>query len=327
MNPEEKNENTWLVIVNPNAGKKKGEKDWPVIYALLTKAGFEFTSFFTTHRGHAMELAEQQIMAGHRKVIVVGGDGTLNEVVNGIFRQTRFPSNEVTIGMIMVGTGNDWGRMYNLREKYKKGVKSLKKNRIFIQDACRVTYHNGEKEEIRYLVNMAGIGYDALVAHMTNRMKERGGGGTMAYLVNLLKGLFRYSFSHLEIMVDGQSVYKGKVFSMNVGICKFNGGGMMQLPNAIPDDGLLDLTIFKNVSKMTVIRNIKKLYSGTFTTLPFVQVHQGQTVTVTSTSLHQATLEMDGESLGQTPLRFEIVPRSIQVVTGKNWQGKEKAGL
>jgi diacylglycerol kinase family enzyme len=229
--------------------------------------------------------------------------------------------------MIMVGTGNDWGRMFNLREKYKKGVKTLKKNRLFLQDACRVTYFDGEKEEKRYLVNMGGIGYDALVAHMTNRMKERGGGGTMAYLVNLLKGLFSYSYSNLEIAVDGQIVYKGKVFSMNVGVCKYNGGGMMQLPNAIPDDGLLDVTIFKNVSKFTVVRHIKKLYSGKFISLPFVQVHQGKTVTVTATSHKKANLEMDGESIGHTPFRFEIVPLCIRVITGKNWLGQEPAGL
>ena len=123
------NENSWLVIVNPNTGRRKGEKDWPEISALLTEAGFEFTAHLTTHRGHAMELAEKEIMAGFKKVIVVGGDGTLNEVVNGIFRQTRFATSEIAIGMIMVGTGNDWGRMYNIREKYKKAVKTIRKNR------------------------------------------------------------------------------------------------------------------------------------------------------------------------------------------------------
>ena len=322
MNQEIPNENTWLVVVNPNAGKKKGEKDWPVISSLLTEAGFEYISLFTAHRGHAMDMTERHIMAGFKKILVVGGDGTLNEVVNGIFRQSRFETTDITVGMIMVGTGNDWGRMYNLREKYKKAVKTIKKNRLFIQDACLVTYYNGEKEEQRYLVNMAGLGYDAMVAYMTNRVKDEGGGGTMTYLVNLLKGLFRYHHAYLDIAVDGQTVYNGKVFSMNVGICKFNGGGMMQLPFAIPDDGLLDVTIYKNVTKMKVIRNIKRLYSGHITGLPFVQVHTGTTVTVASTVKSQSNLETDGESLGHTPFRFEIVPRCIRVITGKNWQEK-----
>jgi YegS/Rv2252/BmrU family lipid kinase len=317
-----RNENAWLVIVNPNAGQRKGEKDWPEISRLLTEAGFEFSAFFTARQGHAMELAEQEIMAGFKKIIVVGGDGTLNEVVNGIFRQTRFATHEIIIGMIMVGTGNDWGRMYNIREKYKKAVKTIRKNRLFLQDACKVTYQHEHRVSTRYLVNMAGMGYDALVAHMTNRVKAKGGGGTFSYLFNLLKGLFRYNHAYLEIAVDGESVYNGKVFSMNVGICKFNGGGMMQLPHAIPDDGLLDITIFKNVTKLRVIRNIKKLYSGTFTQLPFVQVHRGQIVSVVSTVRAQTFLEMDGESMGQTPFHFEVVPKAVCVITGKNWQEK-----
>jgi YegS/Rv2252/BmrU family lipid kinase len=314
------NENNWLVIVNPNAGKRKGEKEWPEIASLLEEAGFTFTPFFTEHRGHAMAITEEQIRDhGFQNIIVVGGDGTLNEVVNGIFHQNRFPTTAITIGMIMLGTGNDWGRMYNLREKYKKAVKTLKKQRLFIQDTGRVVYHDGDQEVTRYFVNMAGLGYDALVAEMTNHMKDKGGGGPMAYLLNLLKGLFRYHHASLEVEIDGTTVYKGPVFSMSVGICKFNGGGMMQLPDAIPDDGLLDVTIFKKVTKMTVVRSLKKLYSGNFKHLPFVQTHRGKTVTIRSESRIPSNLETDGESLGHTPFHFDILPLSVRVITGKNW--------
>lgn len=320
MNQEESYENRWLVIVNPNAGKRKGEKDWPEISALLSEAGIEFIHEFTVRREHAMTLTENYIREGFRKIIVVGGDGTMNEVVNGIFRQDIIPTTSVTVGMIMVGTGNDWGRMYNLKEKYNKAVKIIKKQRIFTQDAGMVKYFEGSTEIHRYFVNIAGLGYDALVTSMTNRTKEKGGGGTMTYLLSLLKGLFRYHHSYLDIEVDGESIYKGRVFSMSIGICKYNGGGMMQLPYAIPDDGLFDVTIFKNVTKMTVIRHIKKLYAGTFTNLPFVQTHRGKTVSVISSTLDQSELETDGESLGNTPFTFSIIPKSITIITGKKWR-------
>ncbi len=320
MEKEPSSDNRWLVIVNPNAGKRKGEKDWPVISSLLEEAGFTFTPFFTEHRGHAMTIVEEQVREhGFQRIIVVGGDGTLNEVVNGIFHQNRFTTTDIMVGMIMVGTGNDWGRMYNLREKYKKAVKIIRKQRLFVQDAGRVVYHEGDKEMTRYFVNMAGLGYDALVAEMTNHMKDQGGGGPMAYLLNLLKGLFRYHHAYLEVEIDGNVVYKGPVFSMSVGICKFNGGGMMQLPNAIPDDGLLDVTLFKKVTKMTVVKSLKKLYSGNFTHLPFVQTHRGKTVSIVSASRVPSNLETDGESLGHSPFRFDIIPVSVKVITGKNW--------
>ena len=183
-----------------------------------------------------------------------------------------------------------------------------------------VKYYEGPHEITRYFVNIAGLGYDALVTKMTNRTKEKGGGGTMAYLVNLLKGLFSYHHAYIEIEVDGVSVYKGKVFSMSVGICKYNGGGMMQLPFAVPDDGLFDVTIFKNVTKMTVLKHIKKLYSGTFTNLPFVQTHRGKTVSIFSSTGNQTQLETDGESLGHSPVSFQIIPKSIKIITGKNWK-------
>jgi YegS/Rv2252/BmrU family lipid kinase len=323
MKPVESSDNKWLVIVNPNAGKRKGEKDWPVISRLLEDAGFEFTVEFTAHRDHAVSLTEEYIQKGTRSIIVVGGDGTLNEVVNGVFGQKTCATTDVTIGMIMVGTGNDWGKMYRLKEKYSKAVKILKKKRLFLQDTGLVTYYSGEEQKKRYFINIAGMGYDALVVKMTNREKDRGRGGPLSYLLNLLKGLFKYHHNMLEISIDGQSVYSGRVFSMSAGICKYNGGGMMQLPFAIPDDGLFDVTIFKNVTKLTVIRHLKKLYPGTFTDLPFVQIHRGKTICIRSTEKSPAYLETDGESLGHTPFDFQIIPQSLKIITGKKWRTGE----
>lgn len=320
MNQEILQENRWLVIVNPNAGKRKGEKDWPVISGLLTSAGIEYVHEFTEHRDHAVMITENYIGKGFRKIIVVGGDGTMNEVVNGIFRQHFVPTTDIVTGMIMVGTGNDWGRMYHLKTKYHKAVKIIKKQREFIQDAGLVTYHDSTGEKSRYFINSAGMGYDALVVKMTNHDKDLGKGGPMLYLLNLLKGLFRYHHSYLDIEIDGDSVYKGRVFSMSAGICKYSGGGMMQLPFAVPDDGLLDVTIFKNVTKMKVVRHIKKLFSGNFTHLPFVLTKQGKTITINSATSGQSYLETDGESLGHTPFTIRIIPGSLKVITSKKWE-------
>ncbi len=311
---EKSTEERWLVIINPNAGKRKGEQDWPVISGLLLDAGIDFVSEFTARRNHAMELAEQYIRRGFKKIIVVGGDGTMNEVVNGIFRQDRFDTREILTGMIMVGTGNDWGKTHNLTGDYIGAVETIRKSVPFCQDTGVVTYHDSGREHTRYFINSGGMGYDALVVQMTNQAKDMGRSGPLSYLVNLLKGLFRYNHNSLEIKVDDRAVYSGRVFSMSVGICKYSGGGMMQLPLAIPDDGLLDVTIFKNVTKTTVIRHLSKLYSGSFTHLPFVQTHQGKSVTIRSTNKELSFLETDGESLGHSPFTFTIIPKSIMII-------------
>ena len=190
-----------------------------------------------------------------------------------------------------------------------------------------VIYLENDIEQVRYFVNSAGMGYDALVVQMTNQGKEKGRGGTMAYMSSLLRGLFRYNLAYLDIEVDGKRVYKGKVFSMSVGICKYSGGGMIQLPFAVADDGLLDVTLFKKVSKLTVIRHLKKLYSGRFTHLPFVDTYQGKTISVISAPHNPSFLETDGESLGNGPFTFHLIPRCLRVITAETRHPKSEKFL
>jgi YegS/Rv2252/BmrU family lipid kinase len=308
----------WLVVVNPRAGVGKCEKDWPTIKGLLTKAGFSFMSVQTERQFHAIEITRDLVNnQGFTKIIAVGGDGTLNEVVNGIFQQTRFATTDITLGMITVGTGNDWGRMYSFPLDYEKAVQILKNELTFLQDVGKVKYRYHTEDDYRYFINMAGMGYDALVAKKTNLMKAKGHGGAFAYLYNLVVGLFQYKSIHLHIVVDGEVVVDGPVFSMSIGICQYNGGGMKQLPNAIPDDGLYDMTVIKKTSKYRVIRNIKNLYDGSFLKMPEVETFIGKEISITSTPRHAIFLETDGESLGCSPLDFEIVPRGVKLIVRK----------
>jgi YegS/Rv2252/BmrU family lipid kinase len=307
------NEN-WLVVINPNAGSRKGEKDWPKIAELLDEYGFKYKTVFTENRNHAIDLTASALNEGFRKIIAVGGDGTMNEVVNGIFRQKACSSNEVIIGMIPVGTGNDWGRTYEMPKKYRKAIKVIMKDYRFTQDVGHVSYYDQDEKQERYFVNVSGMGYDALVALKTNRMKDKGKGGTMAYMMNIFTGLFQYKNTHFDIDVDGKHVFSGKVLSMNLGICKYNGGGLMQVPNAIPDDGLLDVTIIKGISKFAIVRNIAKLYDGSFIKLKFVDTFRGSNCRIVSRPKGVALLEADGESLGHSPLDFSVLPKTLNLI-------------
>lgn len=304
----------WLVIVNPNAGLRKGEKDWKKISGLMVEHDIRFRSIFTEHRNHALLLAEKYINMGFRNIIVVGGDGTFNEVVNGIFNQKKYPTTEINLGLIPVGTGNDWGRMFHIPEKYKDAVKTIIKKRLFIQDVGKVTYFNSENVKHRYFVNVAGMGFDAMVAQKTNRQKDKGKGGPLSYFYNIFTSLFSYKYKPYEVTIDEKKI-SGRVFSMNVGICKYNGGGMMQVPFAVPDDGLLDLTVINKVGKMTIIRHVKDLYDGSFVKLPQVETFRGKNIVINSRT--RIFMEADGESLGHSPFKFEIVPKSLKVIVGK----------
>ena len=304
----------WFVIVNPNAGKRKGEKDWLEIAAQLTAAGIEYASVFTEHRGHAVMLTRKYVENGYRNIIVVGGDGTLNEVVNGIFTQAHVPSEKITLAMIPVGTGNDWCRMFNIPGDYKQAIKLITKRKIFTQDTGTIKYISSEGEEkTRYFINMAGMGFDALVAKKTNKQKDLGKSNPMSYVVNILSSLFVYTSTKVTILLDGEKVISD-IFSMSVGICQYNGGGMKQAPDALPDDGLFDLTLIKPIGKFKIIRNIIKLFDGSFTNLPEVSTFRSSKIIIHSEP--PMFMEADGESLGHTPFVFNILRQSLNVVSG-----------
>jgi diacylglycerol kinase family enzyme len=130
----------------------------------------------------------------------------------------------------------------------------------------------------------------------------------------VFSSLFQYKFIEAVIEIDDQQVFKGEMFSMNVGICKYNGGGMMQVPAAIPDDGLFDVTLIKKAPKWMVIRHASKLYDGTLVNLPIVETYRGKSIRIRS--IGKIYLEADGESLGHSPFVYDIFQRSLKVVVG-----------
>ena len=305
----------WIVLVNPHAGTGKGKKDWNKINEHFSQSTIKFEAFHTKHREHALALTSKFIKKGYRKFIVAGGDGTLNEVVNGIFIQKNIPTEEFLVAMIPVGTGNDWCRMFNIPFDYENAVKTIQKGRVFQQDIGKVSFYQGDAKKQRFFINVAGMGYDAIVAAKTNKDKERGRGGILVYLKNLLSSLLFYKFSEVKMMSDGdKKSCSCKVFSISVGICKYNGGGMMQLPNAVADDGLLDITLIKKIGRFTVIQQIKNLYDGSFIKHPKVETLRATHIQIKSNP--KINLEVDGESLGHSPFHFEIFPRSLKVLIG-----------
>jgi len=306
---------SYLVIINPNAGKRKGKKDWGQISGLLSEAGIRFISIFTNAPGHAIDITVKHIESGYTKLIVVGGDGTMNEVVNGIFLQKRYPTSGISLGMITVGTGNDWGRMFAIPKEYPEAIATIKMNNSFLQDAGVVKYYHGKNENSRYFVNIAGIGFDALVVSKTNKIKENGKGGPMSYLKSIILSLIKYRHTYTSINIDSKEI-KNDVFNISIGICKYNGGGMMQLPDAIANDGLFDVTVINRIGKLDVLLNIMRLYNGSITRHRLVDTYKGKTITIDSEPpIH---LETDGETLGHSPFTFEIIPESIRVVIGSN---------
>lgn len=303
----------WLTIVNPNAGKGRGGKDWKLIEYHLNKKEILFDVKFTAEKGHAIRLTHEAVMDGYRKVITVGGDGTLNEVVNGIFSGEACPPTDITLGLIPVGTGNDWGRMFGIPIDYEKAAGIIGGGRQMLHDIGVVHYSDGAERKQRYFINIAGLGFESLVVKRTNYQKERGHGGKAIYFYNLLMSLLSYKNTGAEIMIDGIKK-SAQVFSINVGNGRYCGGGMRQTPAALPDDGLLDVTVINGISKIDIIRNLGMLYDGTILSHPKIDGYKCKNLKVSSES--PVWVEADGESLGHTPAEFSIIPAGINIVYG-----------
>src|ERR1035437_5637570 len=237
--------NKWLVIVNPNAGNGKGKKDWDKISALLKKEDLHFTARFTEKKGHAIDITREAISAGFRKIATVGGDGTLNEVVNGVFLNEICPTLDISLALIPVGTGNDWGKMFGIQPDYEKAIKIISANKQMIHDVGLISFYDGTEKKSRYFINIAGLGFESVVVRKTNIQKDKGRSGKLIYFYNLLTSLLSYKNTKAEVVIDGRKIH-AEVFSINVGNGRYCGGGMRQTPDALPNDGILNVTVIKN---------------------------------------------------------------------------------
>jgi YegS/Rv2252/BmrU family lipid kinase len=308
--------NKWLVVVNPKASIGKCGKDWPDIQNIMLKKGIAFDAFLTEYPRHAIEIARNNITEkGYKKIISIGGDGTNNEVINGIFTQNRFPTKEITMGVIPVGTGNDWRRTFDFPIDYQINANIIKNGFTILHDIGKVTYYNDGNPQERYFLNAAGTGLNEMVCNRTNQLKSQGKGGAVRYMLSTANCLFQFKCVHIKLEIDGQEVFDDEILSLSVGNGKFNGGGMMMMPFAIPNDGLFDITVVKKVGMLKFASNISNIYDGTFIDkLSEVSTYRGKKIRVTSIPAHQLLLETEGETLTNSPFDFEIIPKAINMV-------------
>ncbi|MBQ3737772.1 MAG: diacylglycerol kinase family lipid kinase [Bacteroidales bacterium] len=312
----------WLVVVNPMASVGKSGKDWPVIRQKLVDAGIDFDDILTEYPRHAIEIVRNAIVEkGYRKFISVGGDGTNNEVINGIFTQDVVPTNDITMATIPIGTGNDWRRTFNIPLEYDDVIEIIKTGNVFVHDIGKLTYYNDGDPKTRYFLNAAGTGLDEMVCSSTNLMKRQGKGGTIRYLISVVKCLFKYKITHVQVTMDDEMVFDDNILSLSVGNCRYNGGGMMMMPNAIPDDGLLDVTVIRKVSIFKFAANVKNIYDGSFIhKIKEVQTFRGKKIRIVSIPPHSLMVETEGENLNNSPFDFEILPKAINVIVPKKEQ-------
>ncbi len=302
----------WYIIINPAANRGLVTKLWEKILPQLKTHLADFTFAFTQYRGHGMELAADAIRQGYRHLIGVGGDGTNNEVVNGIFSQNIVEPTEIVYALLPIGTGNDWIRSYGIPKKIDAWLNMLAFGNTRFQDIGLVHYHKQGHPAQRYFANVAGMAYDAFVVQYAERHK-RWIVHKFFYLLLVMRCLFMYRLRPAKVIFDKQEE-SNFYYTINVGICKYSGGGMQLVPQALPDDGLLALTLARRVTKLDVLLNTYRFYNGTLGRHPKITTHQAKEITVQGLEGLSTWVEADGELLGETPVRFTILQKALRVL-------------
>jgi diacylglycerol kinase (ATP) len=286
-----------FAIVNPVAGRGAATRAWKHLSTHV-----EWESATTEGPGHARTLAEAAVHEGYERVIAVGGDGTLSEVANGV------AGSATALGIIPAGTGNDIATNFGIPRDPRKAAQLAERGPAEPIDLCTVE----TQQSSRYFMNVAGFGFDAEVAWRVNRLPKFGG-GTLPYLAGVLQTLWQYRSPRMRIQIDGQLLDQ-KTFLVAVGNCPSYGGGMRIVPEARPDDGLVDVCVVTDLSRAQVLRLLPSLYSGGHVRHPAVKMFRCHSVTVDADVRVQC--QADGELVGDLPARFGIHPGALRCVTG-----------
>ncbi len=296
------------VIVNPVAGAYSTRRKWPRISKLLRHVGLSFDYEYTEGVGHAIELARAAASDGYRYLVAVGGDGTVNEVANGILRSTN--SGDTVLGVVSTGTGSDFVRSVGIPRHYVRACSFLTSSRRSLIDVGVVEYKSKGQTLQRFFVNAAGVGFDAAVVEATERLPKYFG-GTIPYLVGLIRTLFSYRNKPVDLRLEDK-VKAIRILSVVVANGCYLGGGMYVAPQAKINDGLLDVMTVGDIGKFELMKALPTVYNGTHVTHPKVSMAKAAHITIESSE--RILVHADGELLGEGPASFWLVPAALNIV-------------
>ena len=302
-----------IVIVNPQAGNGRTEKIWPNIESALEKSIGSFEVLQTTCRGDATDLSRRILKEDAARLVAVGGDGHLNEVLNG-FIENDLPVNaESRLSFVMTGTGCDFQRSLGISGKWQAAVAKLKDAKVRKIDVGKVTYTAADKtQKIRYFDNIASFGLSGAVDHCLEHSRLRDYlGGSPLFLWATIKTVFTHPNQGIRFRIDDGPEEE---ICSRLGLLangRYFGGAMHAAPEAELDDGLLDLLMLKEISVAKFLWHLPKIYKGTHLKIPEIFFQKVRKFTAESSE--QVILDIDGESPGYLAATFEVLPKILNL--------------
>ncbi len=315
-----------VVIVNPHSAGGRTGRTWDKLAARLREAYGDFEDCFTVAPGDGTRLARQALQEGASTVIAVGGDGSINEIVNGFFAAgpadapSRAIRPEAALAVIPLGTGGDFIRSIGVPRDPVAAARALRSAPARRIDVGRVDFidHQGARA-VRHFINVASFGIAGLVDKYVNASKKslsprwRGLGGTLAFAVATLRAGLAYSNSPVRVRVDEGPWRSGPIYNVSIANGRYFGGGMKVAPQARLDDGAFEVVRFGDMGLRDLLVDGLDLYSGKHVDLAEVSTARACTVEAESLGPREVLLDVDGEQPGRLPARFSILPGALML--------------
>jgi YegS/Rv2252/BmrU family lipid kinase len=307
-----------FVVVNPRSGNGRTGREWRAIERALGQAYPHMSVAFTRMRREATQLVRNALREGHHEIIAIGGDGTINEAVNGFFDINGAISPDAVFGYVTSGTGGDFRKTFGVAEGADAAVAHLKSAPVRAIDVGKLSCLTRDGEpQIRYFANIASFGLSGMVADSVNRAPiAKLFGGSFAFAFHSAVDMLTYRQHIVRIIVDGDYDEIAPISTVAVANGRFFGGGMHVAPSAAIDDGYFDVVIMGAAPKKQMLADMKLIYTGEHIANPNVRVMRGRKVVavpVAETRGRAVLIETDGESAGRLPATFEILPRALNL--------------
>ena len=294
------------LIVNLTAGGGKPHKHLNTVLKHLKENGLNFKVCTTSHQGEAVELAQKAADNGAELIVSVGGDGTVNEIVNGIMKSKNNPP----LGIIPLGWANDFIKSTNIPSDIMEACKILIRGKIKEIDV-------GIINKKMYFANICGVGFDAEVAQLANQMKSKHPNlhilSAFVYVFATVKKLLSpFSYHHVKITFDGQEIHS-KILFIAISNGKFYGGRFKITPKAILDDGLLEICTVEEMGRFKYLMSIPKVFKGTHESIKGINFYRAKEVAIQSSELILA--QVSGEVIeGQKEFTITLLPKSLKLI-------------
>lgn len=276
---------------------------------------FQLSFYETNAQSGAMQPTREAIEAGANFVVVAGGDGSINEAVNGYMQTSVLAQSRTTLGVLPMGTGNDFARSLGLSKNLQQLRKLIETGAVWTIDVCQMEYQGikGSKEN-RFFINIADIGMGGHAAQYLQR-KQRRYGGNFTYIKTIVWSFFTYKKQ--EVAITSPHYNKtGKVLSFCMANGRYFASGMCIAPEARLDDGLMHLTFFGNVNLFDYFKNLARIKKGKKVKHKEVFYANANELSVVAKQ-GKSPIDMDGEFVGYTPLTVKVLPKMVNILATK----------